>query len=124
MTMTIKDFIDKKKKEVLDGKAKYTNKDISRKGKKHWVIEARTMMAQNNHDEKVFVFERMRFERAEGYQTRKIEKGFIQYRIGYYIVGKIGKMNGKWTWGQLSPTIPVVDFNELISLAKKEKTII
>ena len=122
--MTTKEFIFKKKQEVIDGKAIYTSKDIARKGKRHWIIEARTMMPQSNHSEKVFVFERMKFEASEGIITKKTKKGSIQYRIGYYIVGKIGRMNGKWTWGQYCPTIPVEDFNELISLAKKEGTIL
>jgi len=124
MTMTSDEFIKKKKQEVLDRKAIYTSKDISRNGKKHWIIEARTMMIQTNHDEKVFVFERMKFDKFVGHQTRIIKKGTIQYRIGYYIIGKIGRMNGKWTWGQYCPTIPIEDFDNLISLAKKEKTIL
>ena len=121
--MTNKEFILKKKKEVVDGNATYTSKDIGRNGKKHWIIEARTMMPQSNSSEKVFVFERMRFDRSEGIITKPVKKGSIQYRIGYYIVGKIGNKKGKWTWGQYCPTIPIEDFNKLISLAKKDKTV-
>ena len=122
--MTSKEFILKKKKEVTDGKAIYTSKDIARNGKRHWIIEARTMMLQSNHTEKVFVFERMKFDSFEGTITKKTKKGAVQYRIGYYIVGKIGRMNGKWTWGQYCPTIPIEDFNKLISLAREEKTLL
>lgn len=122
--MTSKEFILKKKQEVIDGKAKYAAKDIGRDGKKYWIIEARTLMVQTNHSEKVFVFERMRYDRSEGIITKKVKKGSIQYRIGYYIVGKIGRMKDKWTWGQFCPTIPIEDFDKLISLAKQEKTLL
>jgi hypothetical protein len=122
--MKSEEFILKKKQEVLDHKATYTSKDIGRNGKKHWIIEARTMMLQTNHTEKVFVFERMKYDKSEGIITKKVKTGSIQYRIGYYIVGKIGRMNGKWTWGQYCPTIPIEDFDKLISLAKKEKTLL
>jgi hypothetical protein len=118
------EFILMKKQEVLDGKAIYTSKDIGRQGKRHWIIEARTMMPQSNHNEKVFVFERMKFDRSEGITTRKVKKGSIQYRIGYYIVGKTGNKNNKWTWGQFCPTIPTEDFGKLVALAKKEKTLL
>lgn len=40
----------------------------------------------------------------------------IEYRIGYYIVGAIGRAEGSWIWGQFCPLIPSED---LISLIKK-----
>ncbi|MCX6268332.1 MAG: hypothetical protein NTW16_13390 [Bacteroidetes bacterium] len=121
---TRQEFILKKKQEVIDGKAVCTSKDIARNGKRKWIIEARTMMVPINHSEKVYVFERMKFDREEGITTKKVKKGTVQYRIGYFIVGKIGKMNGKWTWGQYCATIPIEDFDNLISLARKEKTLL
>ena len=122
--MTNKEFILKKKQDVIDGKAIYTAKDQGREGKKHWIIEARSLMTQTNHPGKVFVFERMRYLMSEGKITKKVKKGSVQYRIGYYIVGKIGRMDGKWTWGQFCPTIPVEDFDKLISLAREDRTLL
>jgi len=122
--MTNNEFIQKKKQDVLDGQARYTAKDIGREGKKHWIIEARTMMPQTNHPGKVFVFERMKYDKSEGNITNKVKKGSVQYRIGYYIIGKIGRMDGKWTWGQFCPTIPIEDFDKLISQAREEKTLL
>jgi hypothetical protein len=122
--MTYKEFILMKKQEVVDGKANYISKDIGRNGKNHWIIEARTLMVQTNSLEKVFIFERLRYDRSEGTIIKKIKKGSVQYRIGYYIVGKMGRMSGKWTWGQYCLTITVEDFDKLISLAKKDKTLL
>jgi len=89
-------------------------KDITRTKKNYFVREAWTFMPQYNYDEKVFVVERL----------RKEEDDKIEYRLGYYIVGKIGRANGKWIWGQFCPIIPKEDFFKLIDKAKKEKTII
>jgi hypothetical protein len=46
--------------------------------------------------------------------------GDIEYRIGYFIVGQIGRAKDKWIWGQFSPIIPQKDFKKLIDKAKKE----
>lgn len=60
----------------------------------------------------------------EGQFKNTPKKGVRQYRFGHYIIGANGNKKGKWTWGQYCPTIPLDDFDKLIKLAKKEKTII
>lgn len=55
---------------------------------------------------------------------KEIKIGDVEYRIGYYIVGHIGRANSKWVWGQFCPLIPQKDFDKLIQKARKEKTII
>ena len=52
------------------------------------------------------------------------QEGDIEYRIGYYIVGKIGRAEDKWTWGQYCPIIPGHDLKKLLSNAKKEGTLL
>jgi len=82
-------------------------------------------MPQSNYPEKVFVVERIKFIKTEGEIVSKHrENDYYEYRIGYFIVGKIGKRDGHWTWGQYCPFIPIKDFDKLIELAKKEGTIL
>ena len=71
--------------------------------------------------EKVFVFERLEFHKSDVDENLGSKKeGDIEYRIGYFIIGKIKKRESKWTWGQFCPVIPKDDFDKLIKLAKKE----
>jgi len=52
------------------------------------------------------------------------EIGDSEYRIGYYVVGCIGRMAGRWTWGQYSPFIPQADFATLFDKARAEGTLL
>lgn len=100
-------------------------KDIGRKGSHRYFREAATYMVQHNLKEKVFVIERLRREEIIGEISHKdLKKGDIEYRIGYYIVGKIRKANGRWVWGQFCPLIPMHDFNKLMEKARKEGTLL
>lgn len=122
--MTAEEFIAKKTDEWKVKKTAKT-KDISRTYKIIWEREAFTFMLQTNYPEKVFVIERLRKEEfVEGKPQGHQEKGAIEYRIGYYIVGKIGRAKDKWVWGQFCPLIPVEDFEKLIQKAKQDKTIL
>jgi hypothetical protein len=124
MNLTAKNFVKQKNIDWLNSKS-VTTKNISRTYKLKWTREAWTFMKQSNYSEKVFVIERLRKEQYfEGKPKSDKELGEREYRIGYYIVGKIGKAKGKWVWGQFCPMIPINDFNKLIEKAKKEKTII
>lgn len=98
-------------------------KHITRTGNVYHQREAATFMKQSNYSEKVFVVERLRSTRTDGNISKDLS-GRIEYRIGYYIVGKIRKAEGKWVWGQFCPMIPKEDFSKLIEKAKKEGTII
>lgn len=100
-------------------------KNISRTYKIKWIREAFTFMRQVNYPEKVFVIERLKKESFfDGQPKNNNELGNTEYRIGYYIVGKIGKAKDKWVWGQFCPLIPVEDFDQLIQKAKQDKTIL
>jgi len=119
------DFIKRKNREFLQKKKPIGMKDIGGRGKHYFEREAWTFLQQHNLDEKVFVFERLRKKSIEGEIAHKKtwKKGEIEYRIGYYIVGKIGKRKGKWTWGQFCPMIPHKDLIRLIKKAKEEGVI-
>ena len=116
---SFQDFIKRKKQMLIQ------MKDISREGYFYYEREAVTYMPQYNLNEKYFVIERLKLTKMEGKISYKNEKiGNIEYRIGYYIVGKIGRAKNRWVWGQFCPMIPNDDFNKLFKKAKKEKTII
>jgi hypothetical protein len=119
-----KKFIGRKKEQLVE--EKYIRmKDIGRKGNFYFKKEACTFMVQTNMKRKVFVIERLRKSMTEGRITHKKSKiGDIEYRIGYYIVGRIGRAKNRWVWGQYCPMIPKDDFEKLISKAKEEKTIL
>jgi len=101
-------------------------KDIGRKGSHDWVREAWTWHIQSNYPEKVFVIERLRHVGRTG------ERGFvggavegdIEYRFGYYVVGRIGRAAGRWVWGQFSPLIPQADVRVLLAKASSEGTLL
>jgi hypothetical protein len=124
---TAQEFIKRKKQQFQNDKDKLIGmKDIGRKGRFYFIKEAITLMMQSNLDKKVFVIERLRKEKIDGVIAHKSSNkiGDIEYRMGYYIVGKIGRANGKWIWGQFCPLIPKEDFDKLIQKAKNEKTIL
>ncbi len=123
---SVQDFIKRKNIEFKKKNASIATKNIERTGKFYWIREAWTFLPQSNYKEKVFIFERLRKEKFITKSERKnIGKiGNVEYRIGYFIVGRIGRANNKWVWGQFCPLIPPTDFKKLIEKAKKEKTII
>jgi hypothetical protein len=73
--------------------------------------------------EKVYVIERFKFDHIEGRRTHRNQVGDVEYRIGYWIVGKIGRTKGTWIWGQYSLLIPAVDLGPLLRKAMRERTI-
>ncbi len=122
--MTADEFITKKNKD-FDKNPVIMVKDIGREGKHYFHREAWTFAVQSDLPEKVFVIERLRKESTEGTLAySNWRKGDIEYRIGYYIVGRIGKARGNWIWGQFCPMIPARDLITLLEQAKKEGVII
>ncbi len=123
---TADEFIERKNKKFLEDKNKPMKvKDIGRRGKINWIREDWIFMPQTNYPEKVFVVERFRRDIIEGKTANKFgsKLGDIEYRIGYYIVGKIGNKKGKWTWGQYCLIIPKEDLDKLIKLAREKEVI-
>lgn len=101
-------------------------KDIGRQGKRGWTREAWTFMPQHNYAEKVFVIERFRYGGHQGQMA--IEGGpqpdAIEYRFGYFIVGKNGRAAQRWVWGQYTPMIPSADLVPLLMRAVAERTVL
>jgi len=82
-------------------------------------------MPHYNLKDKVFIIERLKRIKIEGKPAnpRTAKIGDIEYRFGYYIIGKKGRAKDKWVWGQYCPFIPRRDFKKLINKAQKEGTI-
>jgi hypothetical protein len=79
---------------------------IEGKKRKFKVGKYVTLPASNYHG-KAFLLEEILFE-----------NGTEESRFGYYIIGKKGRMRGKWAWGQFCPFIPREDFQKIIGLAR------
>jgi len=129
MTETSAQFIERKNQQFEDDLVKENTipmKDIGRKGSFFFTREAWTFLQQHNLAEKVFIIERLRNHSHSGDLIHKgaWNKEDIEYRIGYFIVGKNGRAKGHWVWGQFCPLIPEKDLEKLMKKAKKEKTII
>jgi hypothetical protein len=122
--MNASEFIEKKNAE-FQKKRTWEASDIGRKGKAGFYREAWTFLPQSDNPEKVFIIERLRKEYRKGELAHDSWKqGDIEYRIGYYLIGKNGNRIGKWIWGQFCPLIPAVDLPLLLNKAGEEGTII
>lgn len=120
---TYQQFIAKKKAEKLPQSV--TMKDVGREGSHEFEKVEWTFMVQHNLKNKVFVIERLKRVKIHGKTVHKdIKIGDVEYRFGYFIVGKIGMAKNKWWWGQSCPLIPHQDFAKLLKKAKKEGTLL
>jgi hypothetical protein len=52
-------------------------------------------------------------------QHIEFEDGREEFRLGYYIIGKLPKMKGKWVWGQFATLLPQKDFIAIFRDAEK-----
>lgn len=52
-------------------------------------------------------------------QHIEFEGGREEVRLGYYIIGKLPKMKGKWVWGQFATFLPQKDFVAIFREAEK-----
>ena len=122
-----KEFIDRKDREWAEHRKRPIRmKDIGRAGFHYWNREAWTFMVQSNQPQKVFVVERVRHTRHEGERAMPggAQVGDIEYRFGYFLIGRIGRANGRWIWGQFSPMIPQSDLARLLDKARSEGTLL
>jgi hypothetical protein len=134
--VTAAEFIDEKRgqwgRDRADGKL-LKMKDVGREGNHLWAREGWTLAVQSNQAQKVFSIERLEYK---GFQSHAIAPsaapayeggalmGDIQYRVGYIIIGRIGRKKDKWTFGQFCPMIPVADLNTLLRQAKRDGTLL
>ena len=125
MAITADAFIELKDGQWRARKKRFRTKDVGRHGWSTWHRRAWTFMPQTNMPEKVFVIERLERGTPEGVITHaQARVGDIEYRIGYYIVGRIGRANDRWAWRQFCPLIPAEDLEPLLAKARKEGTIL
>ena len=125
---TAANFIRRKEQQFrceLEKKKPVMMKDIGRKGRHAFIRKAWTFMPQYNLSEKVFMIERLEKSGIEGSIVHKQthRTGEVEYRIGYFIVGKIGFLRGRWAWGQFCPIIPAKDLHKLLAKARKDGTL-
>ena len=120
------DFIARKSRQWETERRAIKAKDIGRRGWALWTREAWTWHVQTNYAEKVLLIERLRLTERVGDTAYAggASVGDIEYRLGYYIVGRIGRAAGRWTWGQYSPLIPQADFDALFAKAHTDGTIL
>ena len=52
-------------------------------------------------------------------QLMRLATGKKEVRVGYYIIGKLPKMKGKWVWGQFAAFMPLSVFSKLVRLATR-----
>jgi hypothetical protein len=125
MAITANEFIESKDRRWRAQNGRIRTKDRGRQGWCTWHRQAWTFMPQHNLAEKVFVVERLERGEPEGVLTHAEAKtGDVEYRIGYYIVGRIGRANDRWVWGQFCPLIPAADLEPLLAKARRDGTIL
>lgn len=93
-----------------DYKKSGTMKDIETGKRIPFKIEKEIRLRQTNKPDKIFVLQELTFSNRNK-----------EIRVGYYIVGKKGKMKNKWAWGQFCPFFPRKDLEELIKKAQEEE---
>jgi len=124
---TAQNFIQRKNKQFeqeLKKNKSVSMKDIGREGKLKFVREKWYFLpASNLPKTKVFVVEKLRKLKSEGKLAYKKSwrEGEVEYRVGYYIVGRIGRARDKWIWGQFCPIIPVKDLRKIIEWVETTK---
>jgi hypothetical protein len=126
---TAEEFIARKDREWAAERDRGTvrwMKDIGREGRMGRVREAWTWRVQANYRVKVLVVERFRTVAEEG--SRAYQWGGqindVEYRFGYWTLGRIGRKNGVWTWGQYSLLAPPEDWEALITAARRDGTLL
>lgn len=122
------DFIKRKEeqfKKELEKNKQVSMKDIGGEGTLNFIREKWFFLpASNLPKAKVFVIEKLRKVKSDGKLAHKDawKEGEVEYRIGYYIVGKIGRAKNKWWWGQSCPIIPTSDLEKIMKQIKKMET--
>jgi hypothetical protein len=75
-----------------------------------FTISDEIVRAQSGNPSKMICLQRVTFD-----------GGRREVRLGYYIIGKLPKMRGRWVWGQYATFMPLSDFKALVDEAKRLK---
>lgn len=65
---------------------------------------------QSDLESKVICLQRLRFD-----------DGREEVRLGYYVIGKLPRMRGRWVWGQFATLVPLEDFASLVHEARRRR---
>jgi AbiV family abortive infection protein len=126
--LTADQFIDEKHQQFTHELARSKLrcfKDIGRHGEHCWLREAWTFQRQLNYAQKVHVLERFRLVELRGSRANDggAKVGNVEYRIGYWTLGRIGRAKDRWVWGQYSLLIPAEDLLPLLRKAVADGTL-
>jgi hypothetical protein len=124
---TAEEFIERKCEQWEGERGKRSKrlvtKDVGRKAKQYWVRDKWTLV--RSHDHKVFTVERIVLDETRGTPAYGADStGDVQYRIAYWIVGRIGKAKDRWVFGGFCPMVPADEFAPLLKQARDEGTIL
>jgi hypothetical protein len=127
MTESADDFIARKSAEWAYERAAgklIRMKDVNRQAVHVYSREAWTFLTQDTYAEAVNVLERLTHLETIGNPAVPLNLPAIEYRLGYFIVGRIGNRSGKWTWGQFSPIMSAGDLERIMERARAEGTLL
>lgn len=79
-------------------------KDVNREAMHVYRRDAWTFLVQDTYAEAVIVLERLTHLETIGVPV-PMKLPAAEYRLGYFIVCRVGRASGNWTWGQFSPTM-------------------
>jgi hypothetical protein len=102
MTETAEQFIERKQRQWTEERdSPIRTKDIGRGSTLSWRREAWTLRPQSNYRAKVFSIERLRLigEDGERAYADGAVVGDVEYRVGYWTVGRVGRAAGRWVCG-------------------------
>jgi len=86
-----------------------TTRDPVSQAESHLLVEDEIRIYQTGSPDKIVLLQK----------CRHADSTVTEYRLGYYIIGKRGRMLGKWTWGQFATFVPVEDLQRLVNEAKR-----
>jgi hypothetical protein len=127
MTETASDFIARKSAEWERERARgklIRMKDVNREAVHVYRRDAWTFLVQDTYPEAVNVLERLTHLETIGVPAVPMKLPAAEYRLGYFIVGRIGRASGKWTWGQFSPIMSAGDLELIVEKARAEGTLL
>jgi hypothetical protein len=127
MTETATDFIARKSAEWERERARgklLRMKDVNREAIHVYRRDAWTFLVEDTYAEAANVLGRLTHLETIGTPAVPMKLPAAEYRLGYFIVGHIGRASGKWTWGQYSPIMSAGDLERIMEKARTEGTLL
>ena len=99
-------------------------KDIGQRGWHLYHREAWTFLPQTGYDDGVIALERLDHFAGEGAIAVPMVLPATEYRLAYWLVGRIGRSAGRLVFGQLSPIMAAGDLERLVAKAQPDGTLL